>query len=141
MKRVDLAVDVQGITVRWCWGRVTVGQQDRLALAKQIGAIPMNTKDGEIGDQIREATGGWGADCGAECIGYQCHNSKGKGVPNLVMNALVDAVKAIGYIGVVGIFVPQDPGSDDKLAQRVRLHSTWASSGSRGRRWGQGSAT
>ena len=80
-----------------------------------------NTKDGEIGDKIREATGGWGADCGAECIGYQCHNSSGKEVPNLVMNSLVDAVKATGTIGVVGVFVPQDPGSDDKLAKKGQI--------------------
>ena len=100
---------------------VVDGQEDRLALAKEIGATPINTKDGEIGDQVREATGGLGADCGSECIGYQCHNSKGKEVPNLVMNSLVDAVKATGHIGVVGVFVPQDPGSDDKLAQKGQI--------------------
>ena len=100
---------------------VVDGQEDRLALAKEIGATPINTEDGEIGDQVREATGGLGADCGSECIGYQCHNSKGKEVPNLVMNSLVDAVKATGHIGVVGVFVPQDPGSDDKLAQKGQI--------------------
>jgi glutathione-independent formaldehyde dehydrogenase len=100
---------------------VVDSQQDRLALAEEIGATPIDTKDGEIGDQIREATGGWGADCGAECIGYQCHNSKGKEVPNLVMNSLVDAVKATGQIGVVGVFVPQDPGAEDKLAKQGEI--------------------
>lgn len=97
------------------------GQEDRLALAKKIGATPINTKDGDIGDRIRELTGGWGADCGAECIGYQCHNSAGKEVPNLVMNSLVDAVKATGTLGVVGVFVPKDPGADDKLAKKGEI--------------------
>jgi threonine dehydrogenase-like Zn-dependent dehydrogenase len=58
-----------------------------------------------------------GADCGAECIGYQCHNSAGKEVPNLVMNSLVDAVKATGTLGIIGVFIPKDPGAEDKLAK------------------------
>ena len=100
---------------------VVDGQQDRLALAKEIGATPIDTKDGEIGDQIRELTGGLGADCGSECIGYQCHNTAGKEVPNLVMNSLVDSVKATGTLGVVGVFVPQDPGAEDKLAKHGQI--------------------
>ena len=81
-------------------------QEDRLELAKQIGAN-FNTKDGNIGDQIRDLTDGLGADCGSECVGYQCNNSDGKEVPNLVMNSLVDAVKATGTLGVVGVYVPK----------------------------------
>ncbi|SFS20820.1 Threonine dehydrogenase [Granulicella pectinivorans] len=96
---------------------VVDGQADRLALASEIGATPIHTKDGDIGDQIRELTHGLGADCGAECIGYQCSNSAGKEVPNLVMNSLVDSVKATGSLGIIGVFVPKDPGSDDKLAK------------------------
>jgi glutathione-independent formaldehyde dehydrogenase len=96
---------------------VVDGQPDRLALAEQIGATAINTKDGDIGDQIREFTNGLGADCGAECIGYQCHNAAGKEVPNLVMNSLVDAVKATGTLGVVGVFVPMDPKAADAHAK------------------------
>ena len=96
---------------------VVDGQPDRLALAKTIGATPINNKDGDIGDQIRELTGGLGADCGSECIGFQCQNNKGKEVPNLVMNSLVDSVKATGSIGVVGVFIPQDPKAEDALAK------------------------
>ncbi len=96
---------------------VVDGLPDRLALAKQIGAIPIDTKDGDVGDQIREMTRGLGADCGAECIGYQCHDSHGREVPNLVMNALVDAVKATGTLGVVGVFVPQDPNAHGEMAK------------------------
>src|ERR1700677_4371510 len=82
---------------------------DRLALAKKIGATPIDSSNDDVSEQIREHTKGLGADCGAECVGYQCHNSAGKEVPNMVMNALVDAVKATGNIGVIGVFVPQDP--------------------------------
>ena len=100
---------------------VVDGHEDRLALAKKIGATPINSLDDAIGDQIRAATGGLGADCGAECIGYQCHNSAGKEIPNLVMNSLVDAVKATGQIGVVGVFIPQDPGGADSLAKQGQI--------------------
>ena len=100
---------------------VVDGQPDRLALAKRIGTTPINFKDGDVALQIRTLTGGLGADCGAECIGYQCHNAAGKEVPNLVMNSLVDAVKATGTIGVVGVFIPQDPGAQDELAKKGQI--------------------
>lgn len=96
---------------------VVDGHADRLRLAEQLGARTFNTQDGAVGDQIRALTGGLGADCGAECIGYQCHNSAGAEVPNLIMNALVDAVKATGSIGVIGVFIPKDPGAADPLAK------------------------
>jgi glutathione-independent formaldehyde dehydrogenase len=100
---------------------VVDGQPDRLALAEEMGATAIDTKNGGIGDQIRELTKGLGADCGAECIGYQCHNNAGREVPNLVMNDLVDAVKATGTLGVVGVFVPKDPGAADKLAKKGEI--------------------
>ena len=100
---------------------VVDGQADRLALAEKIGATPIDTKDGEVGDQIRELTNGLGADCGAECVGYQCHNSHGKEVPNLTMNALVDSVKFTGTIGVIGVFIPKDPHAEDKLQKKGQM--------------------
>ena len=117
---------------------VVDGPMDRLALAKQIGATPLHTKDGDIGDQIREATNGLGADCGAECVGYQCHNSAGKEVPNLTMNSLVDAVKATGTIGVVGVFIPQDPKADDKLAKKGQIAFDFGKFWFKGQKMGTG---
>jgi threonine dehydrogenase-like Zn-dependent dehydrogenase len=94
---------------------------DRLALAERIGATTVDSKNGDVGDQIRELTDGAGADCGAECVGYQCSNAKDKEVPNITMNALVDSVRATGTIGVVGVFVPKDPGAADKLAKHGQI--------------------
>ncbi len=99
---------------------VVDGLKDRLALAKEIGATPIDSM-GDVAGQIRDLTNGLGADCGSECIGYQCHNPAGKEVPNLVMNSLVDVVKATGTIGVVGVFVPQDPGASDTLAKKGQI--------------------
>jgi glutathione-independent formaldehyde dehydrogenase len=100
---------------------VVDGQADRLGLAEKIGATPIDDKDGDVGDQIRELTDGLGADCGAECVGYQCTNAAGKEVPNLTMNSLVDSVKATGTLGIIGVFIPKDPKADDKLAQKGQI--------------------
>ncbi len=114
------------------------GKKDRLALAREIGATPIDTMDGEVGDQIREQTGGYGADCGSECIGYQCHNAAGKETPNAVLNGLVDAVKATGTIGVVGVFVPKDPGGEDKLAKIGQIAFDYGKFWFKGQKMGTG---
>ncbi len=100
---------------------VVDGKADRLRLAAEIGATPIDTLTGNVGEQIRELTRGLGADCGSECVGYQCYNSRGKEVPNLVMNSLVDAVKATGSIGVIGVFIPKDPGAEDALQKKGQM--------------------
>jgi glutathione-independent formaldehyde dehydrogenase len=117
---------------------VVDGQPDRLRLAREIGAIPIDDKDDNVGDQIRAATGGLGADCGAECVGYQCHNAHGKEVPNITMNALVDAVKATGTIGVIGVFVPQDPHAEDKLARKGQIAFDFGKFWFKGQKMGTG---
>jgi glutathione-independent formaldehyde dehydrogenase len=93
---------------------------DRLALAEKMGAIPIDDSEGNAAEQVLEMTGGEGADRGCECVGYQC-SCKGHEVPALTMNNLVKSVRATGGIGVVGVFVAQDPKSDDKLMQEGKL--------------------
>ncbi len=94
---------------------------DRLAVAETLGATPIVEDDGREVQQILDATDGEGTDCGCECIGYQCHTPKGQEVPNLVMNSLVNAVKFTGNIGVVGVFIPKDPGGADGLAKKGEM--------------------
>ncbi|AXI76514.1 glutathione-independent formaldehyde dehydrogenase [Peterkaempfera bronchialis] len=88
---------------------------DRLALAEQIGAIPVDDSKVSPIDRVLEETGGLGADCGCECVGYQAHDPQGQEHPNLTLNNLVQSVRFAGRIGVVGVFVPQDPHSPDQL--------------------------
>jgi len=95
--------------------------KDRLALAEQLGAIAIDDTEGHGVERVLELTDGQGADCGCECVGYQCCNKHGKEVPNLTMNNLVKTVKATGGIGVVGVFIPEDPGASDKLAKQGQL--------------------
>ena len=95
--------------------------KDRLKLAEEIGAIAIDDTEGGGVDRILELTNGKGADRGCECVGYQCCNMHREEVPNLTMNNLVKTVKATGGIGVVGVFIPEDPGSKDKLAKEGKI--------------------
>lgn len=114
--------------------------KDRLKLAEQIGAIAIDDTEGEGVEQIKELTQGQGADCGCECVGYQCCNMHGKEVPNLTMNNLVQAVKPTGGIGVVGVFLPQDPGAHEKLAKEGKLAFDFGQFWFKGQRIGTGQA-
>ncbi|GII58085.1 glutathione-independent formaldehyde dehydrogenase [Planotetraspora thailandica] len=88
---------------------------DRLAKAEEIGAIAIDDSRTSPVDQVMELTQGMGADRGCECVGYQAHDPQGHEHPNMTLNNLVNSVKFTGTIGVVGVFLPFDPGSPDDL--------------------------
>lgn len=111
---------------------------DRLALADKLGAIAIKENEGREVEQILQATNGQGADCGCECIGYQCHTPAGQEVPNLVMNSLVNAVKFTGTLGVVGVFIPQDPGASDPLAKNGEIAFDFGKFWFKGQKMGTG---
>lgn len=94
---------------------------DRLKLAEQLGAIAVDPRKGDVVEQVLEQTRGEGADRGAETVGYQCHDHHGVEIPNLTMNQLVAMVRPTGGIGVVGIFLPEDPGGVDDLAKEGKI--------------------
>ena len=94
---------------------------DRLKLAEKIGAIPIDDSKGSPVDQVLKLTRGEGADRGCECVGYQCHDPEGHEHPNMTMNELVKSVRFTGGIGVVGIFLPRDPGGPDALAKQGEI--------------------
>ncbi|MDO9408167.1 glutathione-independent formaldehyde dehydrogenase [Patulibacter sp.] len=94
---------------------------DRLKLVEQLGAIPIDPRKGDAVEQVLEHTRGEGADRGAETVGYQCHDHHGHETPNLTMNQLVAMVRPTGGIGVVGIFLPEDPGAEDDLAKEGKI--------------------
>ena len=90
---------------------------DRLRLAQQIGAIPVDDSRGSPVEQVMEQTNGLGADRGAECVGYQAHDPQGHEDNSLILNELVQSVRFTGGIGTVGVYVPQDSGGPDDLAK------------------------
>ncbi|MBW0100878.1 glutathione-independent formaldehyde dehydrogenase [Pseudonocardia sp. KRD291] len=113
---------------------------DRLKLAEQIGAIPIDDSKGSPVDQVMEQTGGRGADRGAECVGYQAHDPQGNEDNALTLNNLVASVKFTGGIGTVGVFVPQDPGGPDELSQQGKARFDFGNFWFKGQQMGCGQA-
>ncbi|RKS71459.1 glutathione-independent formaldehyde dehydrogenase [Motilibacter peucedani] len=93
---------------------------DRLRLAESIGAVGVDFSAGDPVEQILERTGGHGVDRGVEAVGFQAHDAYGEEHPELTLDNLVNVVRTTGGIGVVGVYVPQDPGLDEPAkADRV----------------------
>jgi len=111
---------------------------DRLKLAESIGAIAIDDSKGSPVDQILEHTDGEGADRGCECVGYQAHDAEGDEHPNMTMNNLVRSVRPTGGLGVVGVFVPEDPGASDALAKKGQIAFDWGLFWSKGLHVGTG---
>ncbi|MGH7908212.1 MAG: glutathione-independent formaldehyde dehydrogenase [Candidatus Binataceae bacterium] len=94
---------------------------DRLRLAEKIGAIPIDDSKNSPVDQVMKNTRGEGADKGCECVGYQAHDTQGHEHPNMTLNNLVKSVRPTGAIGVVGVFVPQDPKASNELSKQGQI--------------------
>ncbi len=93
----------------------------RLALAEKMGATPVKAVGEAAVEKILNLTDGRGTDCGCECVGYQCCDKHGHEDNSDTMNSLVASTRATGGIGVVGVFVPQDPGAKTELAKAGKM--------------------
>jgi len=113
---------------------------DRLRLVEMAGAIPIDDSNGDHVEQILELTKGKGADKGCECVGYQAHDPRGHEHPNMTMNALVKSVRPTARLGVVGVFVPEDPKGPDKLAKEGEIAFDFGEFWSKGLSMGTGQA-
>ncbi|HEX4445420.1 MAG TPA: glutathione-independent formaldehyde dehydrogenase [Polyangiaceae bacterium] len=113
---------------------------DRLRLAERIGAIAIDDSKVDPVERVKELTKGDGADKGCECVGWQAHDPRGKEQPNVTMNRLVQSVRATGIIGVVGVFVPEDPKSHDALMKEGRIAFDFGAFFAKGLRLGSGQA-
>jgi threonine dehydrogenase-like Zn-dependent dehydrogenase len=111
---------------------------DRLRLAEEIGAIPLDDSQESPVDQVLTHTHGEGADKGCECVGYQAHDPDGDEHPDMTMNNLVKSVRATGRIGVVGVFVEQDPKGPDRMERKGRIAFDWGTFWSKGLSVGTG---
>lgn len=107
---------------------------DRLHKAEELGAIPINATKGDPVEQIfkhrmhhltRESMRPGeemmaGVMCGIDAVGYQStdleHPERER--PNVVLNELIRVVNPTGHIGVIGVYVSQDPGGIDELAKK-----------------------
>lgn len=115
-------------------------ERDRLDLARGIDAEPIDISAGDPVEQIMQATAGAGVDRGVEAVGYQAHDPTGDEHPELVLDNLVQVVRSGGGIGVVGVYVPQDPGAADEGAKEGRIGWDYGTFFTKGQRMGTGQA-
>ncbi|HEY1089434.1 MAG TPA: glutathione-independent formaldehyde dehydrogenase [Archangium sp.] len=113
---------------------------DRLKLAERIGAVAIDDSKEDPVERVMELTRGRGADKGCECVGWQAHDPRGHEQPNQTLNRLVQSVRATGAIGVVGVFVPEDPKSPDKLMKEGQIAFDVGTYFSKGLQVGSGQA-
>ncbi len=99
--------------------------QNRLDLAESIGdgaVIAVNFDEVDPIEYIQEQTDGHGSDKGIDAVGYQATVSGGgEEQPAVVLNQLVETVRPTGRIGVVGLYLPSDPGAPTEEAAHGRL--------------------
>jgi len=113
-------------------------EPDRLALAERFGATAVNFTDADPTEVIIDATDGFGVDCGVEAVGYQAHDPTGQEHPQMVLDKLVEVVRATGRLGIVGVYNPQDPGAATEEAQQGRYAFTYGQVFDKGISMGQG---
>lgn len=95
--------------------------RNRLDLAEEIGAVPVDFAEVDPVEYVTDQTGGEGTDKGIDAVGYQATVEEGEEQPAIVLNQLVYTVRATGKIGVVGLYIPQDPGAPSEEAAEGRL--------------------
>lgn len=83
---------------------------ERLKLAEQIGAVPIDYSKGDPAEQIKEMRGGDGVQKSVEAVGYQAHGPEGDENPLATLEGCVNVTNAAGRIGCVGVYVVGDPG-------------------------------
>lgn len=107
---------------------------ERLAKAKEIGAIPIDFSQGDPVKQIRDQRHGDGVTKGIDAVGYEAvrPGSGNQQEPTTVLRQLVEVVNPTGILGIIGVYVPQDPGGVNENAKRGELLLPW------GRLWEKG---
>ena len=108
---------------------------ERLQKAKQIGAIPIDFTKGDPAQQIRQLRLGnplvrgamrkgeekmAGVMCGIDAVGYQAKNREDpqREQPTQVLESLIDVINPTGRLGVVGLYLEEDPGGVDGSAKQ-----------------------
>lgn len=112
-------------------------QDSRLEKAKEIGAVPINIANGDPVDQIikirqaNELLAGAqrsgeeklleGVHSGIDAVGYQAHDQDDVSKENHIqaIDYLSRLVLPTGHIGLIGVYLPVDPGEKGPAAEGV----------------------
>jgi len=129
--------------------------EERLERAQQIGAIPIDFRQGAPADRIRElrlqnplVRGAMrkgeekmaGVMCGIDAVGYQARDldDPGREHPTSLTEQLVEVINPTGALGIIGVFLPEDPGGKDKAARQGEYTLPWGKLWSKGIQIGMG---
>jgi glutathione-independent formaldehyde dehydrogenase len=121
--------------------------EERLEKARALGAIAVDaTKAGAV-EQIREMRAANplvqgalrpgeekmpGVMCGIDAVGYQAraHGDPAREAQTQAIEDLVELVNPTGAIGLIGVYLPQDPGAPDEAAKqgafKLPLGKAWS---------------
>ena len=104
--------------------RIYVGDRvpERLSAASKIPqCTPIDFSKSDPVDQIIKANGDM-VDRAVDCVGYQAVDQDGrKEGPNIVLENLIRVTRACGGLGILGLYVPQDPGSQDESSAKGQI--------------------
>jgi len=107
--------------------------KERLKHAKKVGFEPIDlTKSDKLEDLIEDVVGVPEVDASVDAVGFEAHGhgkQAGEEAPATVLNSLMTITRAAGGIGIPGLYVTEDPGSEDKAAQHGNLSIVSASAG------------
>jgi glutathione-independent formaldehyde dehydrogenase len=104
---------------------------ERLQKAEAIGAVAIDFKKGNPAEQIKQLRLNnplvrqamrkgeekmAGVMCGIDAVGYQSKDFEdpSKEHATSVIQQLVEVINPTGALGIIGVFLPQDPGGKDK---------------------------
>src|SRR5690349_15483409 len=93
---------------------------ERLKQAQSFGCETIDlSKDGALSDRIAQILGVPEVDNAVDCVGFEAraHGEKGDEAPATVLNSLMTVTRAGGALGIPGLYVTDDPGSDDEKAR------------------------
>ncbi len=110
--------------------------QERLAHAKSVGFEPIDlTKSDKLEELIESVIGVPEVDAAVDAVGFEARGhgqSHTTEAPATVLNSLMTITRAAGRIGIPGLYVTEDPGSQDEAARhgnlRMRFGLGWAKS-------------
>jgi len=123
---------------------------ERLAIAAQYGAVPVDFTQGDPVEQIRAhraarglppgEEGMDGVDCGIDAVGFQCRDRADpqQENPRQVIEDLARLVNQTGTLGIAGVFAPKDRHPAPQGHADGALHVPWATLFDKGVRVGFG---
>jgi glutathione-independent formaldehyde dehydrogenase len=121
---------------------------DRLAQVRALGATPIDFLVGDPVEQIRAARRARGTAtekmsgvmCGIEAVGFQAVDwaAPGSESPGRVLDDLIRLINPTGHLGIVGLYVPEDPGGINPHAKKGEIQISFGKLWEKGVSFGTG---